>query len=70
VKGDLPGELIFRWFALRAMKTLSIFVFALFLPVVNAQSNQNVDRAHVYQACAGTALLSQAQKSSGIQDFS
>ena len=34
MKGDLPGELIFRWFALRAMKTLSIFAFALFLPAV------------------------------------
>jgi hypothetical protein len=46
VKGDLPGELIFRWFALRAMKILSIFAFALFLPaVVNAQSNQNADGA-------------------------
>ena len=46
MKGDLPGELIFRWFALRAMKTLSIFAFALFLPaVVTAQSNQNADGA-------------------------
>ena len=47
MKGDLPGELIFRWFALRAMKTLSIFAFALFLPaVVTAQSNQNAIEAY------------------------
>jgi len=46
VKRDLPGELIFRWFALQAMKTLSIFALALFLPaVVTAQSNQNADGA-------------------------